>query len=96
MATARPSSTIELRLEFSILTVFSNITEEKDWNEISPEAKAFIRKMLVVDPKQRISAEEALKDEWIGSNQKEGKLHQRNLDNLAKFQGSSKLKAAIM
>lgn len=57
------------------MTVFSNITEEKDWNEISPEAKAFIRKMLVVDPKQRISAEEALKDEWIGSNQKEGKLH---------------------
>lgn len=38
------------------------------WKKISKEAKNFIRKMLIRDPKQRISAEELLSDDFITSN----------------------------
>jgi len=38
------------------------------WKTISKEAKSFIRKMLIRDPKQRVSAEELLKDDFIINN----------------------------
>jgi serine/threonine protein kinase len=38
---------------------------ERDWNKISADAKKLIRGLLVVDPKERWSVEEALRCEWI-------------------------------
>ena len=35
------------------------------WDPISDEAKAFIRRMLVVDPRQRATIPELLKDPWL-------------------------------
>jgi serine/threonine protein kinase len=35
------------------------------WNGISPEAKALIRQLLVIDPERRWSVEDALSSEWI-------------------------------
>ncbi|KAJ3338657.1 hypothetical protein HDU93_009290 [Gonapodya sp. JEL0774] len=37
------------------------------WTYISPQARSFIDKLLVVDPKRRLSAEQALLDPWIAS-----------------------------
>ena len=37
------------------------------WDDISPHARDFIRKLLVVDPKKRMSAKEALDHVWIRS-----------------------------
>ncbi|KAM3146719.1 Protein kinase domain containing protein [Paramecium bursaria] len=39
--------------------------DSPEWKEISIEAKNLIRKMLDRDPRKRISAEDALNDDWI-------------------------------
>jgi len=36
-----------------------------EWKSVSTEGKVFIRKLLNSNPKQRISAEQALKEPWI-------------------------------
>jgi serine/threonine protein kinase len=38
---------------------------ERDWSKISKDAKNLIRGLLVVDPKERWSVQEALRCEWI-------------------------------
>lgn len=38
---------------------------QPEWTDISREAKQLIRKMLTYNPDERVSAEEALNDEWI-------------------------------
>lgn len=35
------------------------------WNEVSDEGKAFLKLVLQVDPKRRLSASEALQHPWI-------------------------------
>ncbi|RLO01789.1 hypothetical protein DYB28_010270 [Aphanomyces astaci] len=35
------------------------------WDDVSPEAQTFVSRMLVVDPKQRATAEELLADPWM-------------------------------
>ncbi|ORY27639.1 kinase-like domain-containing protein [Naematelia encephala] len=40
---------------------------ERFWRKVSDTAKDFIKKMLVVDPKQRMSAAEALRHPWLVS-----------------------------
>jgi serine/threonine protein kinase len=47
------------------LSLFST---ENLWNGISQEAQDLISKMLTIDPKKRISAEDAYKDIWITRN----------------------------
>lgn len=42
--------------------------ESEAWQNVSEDAKDFIRKLLVVDPKKRYSANEALNHHWIVSN----------------------------
>ena len=39
--------------------------EGPEWNQVSNEAKNFIRKMLEFDVDKRISASEAINDPWI-------------------------------
>jgi len=38
---------------------------EEDWSQISEDAKDFIRHLLVVDPNERMTASQALKDKWL-------------------------------
>jgi calcium-dependent protein kinase len=38
---------------------------EKDWENISPDAKELIGNLLVVDPKQRWTAGQSLKCSWL-------------------------------
>jgi len=44
---------------------------EDYWSDISNDAKDFIRKLLVVDPKKRMSGKEALKHRWLTGNASE-------------------------
>jgi len=41
---------------------------EDYWNEVSNDAKDFIRKLLVVDPKKRMTGKEALKHTWLAGH----------------------------
>jgi calcium/calmodulin-dependent protein kinase I len=54
---------------------------EEYWGEISAEGKDFINHLLVVDPKDRLTAKQALKHSWLHSKGKEKKK-----TKLAKFQ----------
>jgi len=38
---------------------------EDYWSEVSNDAKDFIKKLLVVDPKKRMTGKEALKHPWL-------------------------------
>lgn len=39
--------------------------EGEGWDEVSDEGKGFLREMLQIDPKKRLSAEQALSHSWI-------------------------------
>jgi len=41
---------------------------EDYWSDVSKEAKDFIRRLLVVDPKQRMTGKDALKHPWLTGN----------------------------
>ena len=41
---------------------------KKYWTGISAEAKALVKQMMTIDPDQRITAEDALKSDWIGAD----------------------------
>jgi serine/threonine protein kinase len=43
-------------------------TDNKEWKDVSEEGKAFIKKLLQQDPKNRPSAQEAIQLPWIQSN----------------------------
>ena len=45
-----------------------NYIQEEEWDEISAKAKVFIRGLLNADPKKRLDATQALKDEWLNSS----------------------------
>jgi calcium-dependent protein kinase len=70
---------------------------------VSDEAKALIRRMLVVNSKDRITAEQALKDPWfekftklIRFGSEEDKLDSNILERLRHYRGVSRLKKAAM
>lgn len=46
--------------------------QEKDWENISKDAQELIQNLLVADPEQRWTAEEALKCAWIEDETNEG------------------------
>ena len=66
------------------------------WDEISPEAKDLAMRMLTHDPKQRITAAQALEHPWFqhmqqGSTKGREKIHAA-LDNFRKFNSGNKIK----
>jgi calcium-dependent protein kinase len=65
------------------------------WRNISSSAKDLIRKMMTVDPKQRITAAKALQHPWILSEAPEHVLSD-TVENLAKFNARRKWKGAIL
>jgi len=48
------------------------------WDEVSDQAKDFIRKLLVKDPEERYTAEQALKHAWLDSDPGDKELPIRN------------------
>jgi calcium/calmodulin-dependent protein kinase I len=82
---------------FNESSVFDEITTATfdfpmdEWSGISKEAKDFIGKLLVVDPKVRLTTEQALKHEWIINNTSKSsgvspmKIERTNTLNAQKF-----------
>mmetsp|Transcript_4233 Transcript_4233/g.4068 ORF Transcript_4233/g.4068 Transcript_4233/m.4068 type:complete len:201 (+) Transcript_4233:292-894(+) len=71
--------------------------EGSEWNYVSEQAKNLIRNLLVLNPSQRLTAEEALAHPWIASN---NILPDRplclRLENLRDFVEGNRLKKAIL
>eukprot|EP01117_Protostelium_nocturnum_P000433 TRINITY_DN104_c0_g1_i1.p1 TRINITY_DN104_c0_g1~~TRINITY_DN104_c0_g1_i1.p1 ORF type:complete len:261 (-),score=90.04 TRINITY_DN104_c0_g1_i1:169-951(-) len=55
------------------------------WDEVSDVAKDFISKLLVIDPRARATADQALKHPWLS----EHKASDKPLKNIAEFQKSN-------
>eukprot|EP01048_Picozoa_sp_COSAG05_P022003 COSAG05_NODE_4238_length_1609_cov_7.744731_2_plen_391_part_01 len=51
---------------------------EEEWGQISPEAQQLIRRMILLDPAERISAAEVRNHPWIMAN-----VHQNDLNGIA-------------
>ena len=70
-----------------------------DWEDISNSAKNLIKKLLTYDHTLRISAEDALKDEWIQrmstTEQIKKPVAEKAFKNLKTFQSANKIQNAI-
>ncbi len=73
--------------------------ESSEWKNISPQAKALIRKLLNLDIDKRPSALEALKDPWfklvLGEPTLDVPLATSTLNNLKQFRANRKLQHDI-
>ena len=66
------------------------------WNSVTAGAKELVTRMLIVNPKKRISASSALKSEWVvrgDETLEERQLNVKKLKNL--IEGKRKMRAAI-
>jgi calcium-dependent protein kinase len=73
---------------------YDDFFPKDEWNQISSGAIDMIRKFLVLDPKQRLSAKEGLKHPWILSvgPPKPEPLNRALFERLRKFTGHDKFK----
>ena len=71
-----------------------------EFNSVSTEAKNLIRKMLVMDQRARLSAEDAIRDPWIlkftSTQEVSSPMTLTSLDNLKHFRADEKLKQAAL
>lgn len=78
------------------------VYEENEWKNISQEAQSFVKKLLTRTYKDRITAEQCLKEDWLvnhnKNNQSQIKLYNisSQMQNFQKFDSKLKLKNAIM
>ncbi|CAD8117798.1 unnamed protein product [Paramecium sonneborni] len=72
-------------------------TNSERWLRTNEQAKDLIVKMIVVDPKKRISMQEAFNHIWIQNIQQQNEIEDINLiKNLSQFSAQNKLRAAII
>ena len=71
---------------------------EPGWDLLSLASKNFIKKLLEYNPKKRITAQQALEDEWITRFTSSSIIQSPpiSLDNLVSFRSGQKLQKAIM
>ncbi len=84
---------------FRLIKMGGHKYEDSQWENVSTQAKNLVDRLLTIDPKKRISAEEALMDPWIVNytninRKKECDLKIKNKIN--KFTKSQELELAIM
>ena len=65
------------------------------WDPVSDSAKDLVRKLLVVDPKQRLTAEQALQHEWMVADDKEEGRLPDFVAQLKSFNAKRKFKMAV-
>ncbi|GLE11626.1 hypothetical protein PINS_up024161 [Pythium insidiosum] len=65
------------------------------WDDVSDDAKDLIRKMLVVDPTQRWTAEQLLKHKWIVGDDVATVSLGSTLEELRKFNARRRFKTAV-
>lgn len=70
------------------------------WDKVSAGAIGLVKKMMRYDPDKRISAEEALRNEWIkkysGKSKVETETMLESIANLQRFQATSELHKAVL
>uniref|UniRef100_A0A3P8UL66 Calcium/calmodulin dependent serine protein kinase n=1 Tax=Cynoglossus semilaevis TaxID=244447 RepID=A0A3P8UL66_CYNSE len=84
--------------------LFENICRGKhkmnprQWNQISESAKDLIRRMLMLDPAERITVYEALNHPWLKERDRYAyKIHlPETVEQLRKFNARRKLKGAVL
>jgi len=69
---------------------------EDYWCDVSSEAKDFIRKLLVVDPKKRMSGKEALKHPWLMGHAPSSALPSKMHDKLKNYAMSRKENSIVL
>eukprot|EP00161_Ancyromonas_sigmoides_P013887 TRINITY_DN358_c0_g1_i1.p2 TRINITY_DN358_c0_g1~~TRINITY_DN358_c0_g1_i1.p2 ORF type:complete len:327 (+),score=164.53 TRINITY_DN358_c0_g1_i1:87-1067(+) len=65
------------------------------WDEVSQGAKDLIQKLLVVDPKERLTAAQVLKDDWI-RNASDSAVLSTTYETIRKFNARRKFKMGII
>jgi len=78
--------------------------DNETWNTVSPEAKELICKMLTLDPKKRITAQDAVRDIWITKFAKNTHITseenlrrlRRPFENLRRFRAQQKIQQATI
>lgn len=70
---------------------------EEYWGEISKDAKDLIRNLLVVNPDNRLTSENALENKWIGADASVLSALNlgKNLEELKKFNAKRKFRGAV-
>ena len=74
----------------------------KEFSTVSQEGKNLIRRMLIVEPSDRITPQQALKDPWFAKykhmdkNDEEQNLDGNLVNKLKEFRGVSKLKKVAL
>jgi serine/threonine protein kinase len=68
--------------------------EPQYWDQVSDDAKDLIRKMLVVDPDRRLTADQALRHPWflLGDHELVSRNLTKTLDTMKKFNARRKFK----
>lgn len=67
------------------------------WDDVSENAKDLVRKLIVLDPKKRLTAKEALEHEWIkGKIAKRDKLDPSYIEQLKDFNAKRKFKGGAI
>jgi len=68
------------------------------WGKVSKSAQSFVKGLLVVDPSKRLTAEQALKHDWIQEREKleAGSLDQGIVDAMCSFAKATQFRKACM
>lgn len=64
------------------------------WDEVSEEGKRFLKQMLQIDPKQRLTAEQALTHPWIYRDGPSLDRRLSSISGLAVIASKNKMRAA--
>eukprot|EP00551_Chaetoceros_affinis_P008224 CAMPEP_0203664150 /NCGR_PEP_ID=MMETSP0090-20130426/1616_1 /ASSEMBLY_ACC=CAM_ASM_001088 /TAXON_ID=426623 /ORGANISM="Chaetoceros affinis, Strain CCMP159" /LENGTH=380 /DNA_ID=CAMNT_0050527287 /DNA_START=163 /DNA_END=1305 /DNA_ORIENTATION=+ len=74
------------------------VFHEQYWGSISDDAKDLVSKLLVVDPKDRLTASEALQTDWMGKTSRSLVTRDlgQSLIQFKKFNAKRKMKQAVL
>ena len=96
----KPGARHDLKALFIKIRAADYVFEEHDWDIISMPAKQLIAQMLTVDPKRRITIDEALKSPWMTKNDQDLGLTDIHLNkaitNIKQFNAKRSLKSAMI